>query len=122
MACWLPSWSIFHQTPSTLQATAATPNASACMVTQLSTTTHHMPMGSTLLLNRTSYCTQTATIYAHAISFAGGEAVSARPGDAALGALCGLVDFLRESMLDRAVLSLGRCEALPSLSRVREWG
>lgn len=35
------------------------------------------------------------------------------------GALCGLLDFLRDALLDRAVMSLGRVEALPQLTRVR---
>ena len=34
-------------------------------------------------------------------------------------ALCGLVDLLREALLDKAVLPMRRMETLPTLSQVR---
>ncbi|KAF5838281.1 muts domain V-domain-containing protein [Dunaliella salina] len=47
----------------------------------------------------------------------GGVGRSAPPGAAALMSLSGLVDFLEEALLDRAVLPMGRMEALPTISQ-----
>lgn len=48
-----------------------------------------------------------------------GDAKHAAPGAAALQALSGLLDFLHEALLDRAVLPMGRMEALPNIAQVR---
>eukprot|EP00967_Tisochrysis_lutea_P088720 scaffold126006_cov21-Tisochrysis_lutea.AAC.1 len=46
-----------------------------------------------------------------------GDAGRSAPGAAALMSLSGLVDFLEEALLDRAVLPMGRMEALPTISQ-----
>jgi hypothetical protein len=48
----------------------------------------------------------------------GGAASALLDGEAALAALCGMLDFLRDALLDRAVMPLGRVDALPALFRV----
>ncbi len=49
---------------------------------------------------------------------AAASAKEGRRGEAALSALCGLCHFLKEALLDLAVLPQGRVEALPALLRV----